>query len=250
MNTKSIDLLNHLICDWTRVKTNIINKYNIIDESLINSFVCLVNKAKEKNKHESCDFNVLRFFHIGETMHSFLLAKFLDMNSEHGQENLFLKLFLQKLKIDKPDTKNWIVTAEKSRVDVLLKRFSPHSVIVIENKSNNAVDQPNQLYRYWYYQIYLKNTQIDYAKKENFKNFKVIYLIPNDWKQPSDNSLSKPLGWSNDLPNTIPIDPIKWKFNKEIVDWLKKSLKQLPKENYRMQEYVKQYIELSIGLKK
>jgi hypothetical protein len=130
MNTKSIDLLNHLIYDWIVIKTNTTNRYNHISKSLVKSFVNLVSEAKEKNKHESCDFNVLRFFHIGETMHSFLLAKFLDMNSEHGQENLFLKLFLQKLKIDKPDTENWIVTAEKGRVDVLLKRFSPHSVIL------------------------------------------------------------------------------------------------------------------------
>ena len=240
MNTKSIDLLNHLICDWIGIKTNTTNRY----KSLINSFLSLVDNAKEKNKNVSCDFNVLRFFHpIGETMHSFLLAKLLDPNSEHGQNNLFLKLFLQKLNIDKPDTENWIVTAEKSRVDVLLKRFSPHSVIVIENKSNNAVDQPNQLYRCWYYQIYLKNTKIDYTKKENFKNFKVIYLIPNDWKQPSDNSLTRPSYLPNDLPDEIPIKPKIWKFNKEIVEWLEQSLEQLPEKNYRMQEYVKQYIE-------
>jgi hypothetical protein len=47
----------------------------------------------------------------------------------------------------------------------------------------------------------------------------------------------------NDLPDEIPIKPKIWKFNKEIVEWLEKSLEQLPEDNFRMQEYVKQYIE-------
>lgn len=67
------------------------------------------------------------------------------------------------------DNENWTVTAEKGRVDILLKRTHPHSVIIIENKSNYANDQENQLYRYWHQEIY-KTIQEKFATQLYLKS--------------------------------------------------------------------------------
>lgn len=59
----------------------------------------------------------------------------------HGQGNSFLQLFLKHIGLDTQDGDEWIFTAEAGRVDVMLKRFHPSSVVIIENKSNWAGDQ-------------------------------------------------------------------------------------------------------------
>jgi len=212
--------------------------------NILKNFQVIQINAKAKNKEESCDFNMLRLFHIGETRHSILLANILNPNSEHGQENLFLLNFLLKIGIECPDKGQWIVTAEKGRIDVLLKRVHPHSVVVIENKSNLAVDQTHQLYRYWHQEIFYPNRHrsMDYTGQHPEK-YQIIYLTPADWKQPTSNSLMKPSDWPSNLPDPLPIVPMIWKFDKEISEWLNSSLQEIPYGNYRLKEYIKQYIE-------
>ena len=107
-------------------------------------------------------------------MHSFLIANIINPNSEHGQGDLFLKSLLKKLDIEVYENDNWIVTAEIGRIDILIKRENPHTVIVIENKSNYAIDQENQIYRYWYQEIYLPNKK--QLKPISEENYHIIYL--------------------------------------------------------------------------
>jgi hypothetical protein len=246
---KHTELNNFLISNFERL--NFINtntKLTHVDNILI-EFKIEKEKIKEKNKTQSVLFNPLSFFPIGETMHSFLIANLINPNSEHGQGDLFLKLFLKILNIDDyKETDNWIVTAETGRIDILIKRQNPHTVIVIENKSNFAIDQENQLYRYWHQEIYLPNLKQFGSKTvekiTNNKNYRVIYLTPADWKIPSNHTQLKPIGYNKDLPSTMPIVPEIWVFNNQIVEWLSHSLNQLNKENHRLREYIKQYIEL------
>lgn len=213
--------------------------------SLLKEFQNISAVAREQNRLSSCDLNFFRLFHIGEIGHSYLLAKFLNPYAEHGQGRLFLNIFLKMLGITDPEKGQWIVTAEKGRIDVLLKRRDPHSVIVIENKSNDAGDRPNQLYRYWYQELFSPNSHqsYDYAAK-NPDHFCMLYLPSGDWKNPSDNSLHKPTGWDTELPEKMPIEPILWSFDNQIVEWLEECKNQLPKNNFRMNDYVSQYIEL------
>ena len=213
---------------------------------IIEEFQKIQNESQLKNKETSCDFNILKLFSINEPMHSFLLAKILNPNSEHGQGNLFLTSFLNKLGIEFPEQGQWAISAEKGRIDILLKRQNPHSVIVIENKSNFANDQPNQLYRYWYREIFYPNRHIkNYSySKQHPEKYQVIYLTPSDWKQPNENTTLKPKEWADDLPNIMPVELKIWKFNTHIVDWLNETYKEIPKENFRLKEYVKQYIEI------
>ena len=205
-------------------------------------------KIKEKNKTQSVLFNPLTFFPIGETMHSFLIANLINPNAAHGQGSLFLISFLKLLDIEVYKNDNWIVTAEVGRIDILLKRNHPHTVVVIENKSNYASDQENQLYRYWFQEIYLPNYKKlgdkTVEQTTNSNNYQIVYLTPADWKLPSVHAIKRPNGYDVTLPDKIPIEPKIWLFNKQIVHWLAEASKQLHQDNHRLREYIKQYIEL------
>lgn len=216
---------------------------------LISEFSKISKDRKLKNKKESCDFNVFSFFKVDEPKHSSLLAFLLNPHESHGQGNLFLKNFLERLNILNPQSNNWTVTAEKGRIDILLTRVNPHSIVIVENKSNRAVDQQFQLYRYWYHQIHKRKYQIDYATDEYKQKYQIVYLTPHHSKIPTDNSLSKPdisygLPDHLNLPDKIPIEPKIWEFEKDIAELLESSINNLDTENYRLKEYLFQYIEL------
>ena len=216
---------------------------------LLLEFLKFSKDRKQKNKQESCDFNVFSFFKVDEAKHSSLLAFLLNPYESHGQGNLFLKNFLKRLNILNPNSNNWTVTAEKDRIDILLTRVNPHSIIIIENKSNRAVDQQFQIYRYWYHQIHKRKYQIDYATDEYKQKYQIVYLTPHHSKFPTDNSLSKPdisygLPDHSNLPDKIPIEPNVWEFSKEIFELLESSITQLETENHRLKEYIFQYLEL------
>ncbi len=207
-------------------------------------------RNRERNRANSYQLNVFRFFEPGETTHSRLLAYFLDPNETHGQSNVFLVEFLRLLKIAKPDKGRWIVTAEKGRIDVLLKRKDPHSVVIVENKSNYATDQSNQLYRYWYQEIYKQQKEHSVSKQliENppDTHYQIIYLAPAHWKQPGKQSLQKPAALKHELelPEWVPQNLVKHRlFSDFVVEWLTYCLDKLPESNYRLNEFVKQYIE-------
>ena len=86
------------------------------------------------------------FSGISEPIHSRILHFFLSDNPMHGQGKLFLSAFLEYIGFEKDKgNEEWIITAEEGRVDVLLRRLNPLGAVIIENKSNWAGDQPNQL---------------------------------------------------------------------------------------------------------
>jgi hypothetical protein len=67
-------------------------------------------------------------------------------------------LFLEKLELKNYEDDHWKVYAEKGNADVLIQSTYPiRKTIIIENKSNWAEDQSNQLYRYWHNHIYSHN---------------------------------------------------------------------------------------------
>ena len=220
--------------------------------SLLENVFSIINKSLQKNieqnKHTSCNFNALKFFSIDETLHSKLLAKLLNPKAEHGQGNKFLVEFLKLLEIEKPEEGDWNITAETGRIDVLLKRSSPESIIIIENKSNWATDQQNQLYRYWHQEIYSKTKEINVSfYADNVSRYRIIYLPPNEFKQPELHSYSRPNeeNWKNrNLPEHIPLTFEIRTFKEFISIWLENCISTLPESNHRMREYLKQYIEI------
>jgi hypothetical protein len=236
------DFLDNLTIELVKKKNNYqsnIVKYN--NEILID----YLQKRKEveaKNKINSHLFNPLKQLKIAETAHSYLLSNLLNPYGNHGQGNLFLKIFLEDLDIEVNQGDIWHVTAEIGRIDIMLKRKFPHTVIIIENKSNFAVDQESQLYRYWYQEIYKStNNNTDIIKD---KNYQILYLTPSELKIPNKNSLVRPEDYDKTLPEEIPIEPKILYFQTYVVNWLQKAILKLNLENYRLREYLKQYIEL------
>jgi hypothetical protein len=217
---------------------------------LFKKYLQISEENKGQEKLNSNRLNIFNFFHVDEKKHSVLLGMLLNQKGEHGQGNLFLIEFLKKLNIETPQIGNWIITVETGRVDIMLKRLEPHSVIIVENKSNYATDQENQLYRYWYSEIYIptQHEGVEYSKKHPEK-YKVIYLSPAQWKEPNDNSLQKPIYLGDsDLPDEIPVRPITWYFSNQIAEIIDSTLNEIHTENHRLKQYLHQYKELIISL--
>lgn len=246
-----IEPLKKVFSDYLALSDRNNGKFLSLKE-VLSSFSLLLKSYKKENRKKSIGFNVLDFFSIDEKTHSYIIAYLLNPNEDHGQGRLFLNLFLKRLGVLLPaaEEDEWVVTAEKGHVDIMLRRDQPHSIILVENKSNNADDQPNQLYRYWHEMIFLPNRH-----KENPIQFisdhsdcyKIIYLAANGFKQFSLDSVTKP----KNLPKNLNSDKLpellekidKWSFSKDIVDWLEDSCKKLDKENHRLREFITQYLE-------
>lgn len=206
-------------------------------------------EAHIKDGHNFNIFDLLKKefdFHIKETMHSKLLKFLLNPNETHGQGDVFLLEFLTMIGIESPTKGRWQVTAESERIDLLIQRNEPLSVIVIENKSNWAGDQQNQLYRYWYRAIFLKTNEISYDfYRKNSHKYQILYLAPNINKLCSNQSLEKP---DNDpdniysgLPPKVPMDINTLTFDNDIQQWLGKCESRIPNTNHRVREYINQY---------
>lgn len=245
MKEKDNILLAKMIDDFSFFRSERIRNTTSNVIQLLSEYQISLDRIQKLNQKESVLFNCLNFFEIGETKHSFIIAKLLNPYAEHGQGNLFLKCFLEQLGIEVFKLDHWIVTAETGRVDIMLKRSHPRTIILIENKSNYAPDQDNQIYRYWHQQIYLPNSDLNISIEDatNKKNYQIIYLTPNEWKQPSENSLRKPTSFADSLPLEVPIEPKTWLFNRQLVQWLERSIELLPKDNHRLKQFVIQYIE-------
>ena len=116
-----------------------------------------VLKDIEKQMSEGAGFNVFSLCGVDhyETMHSKILAEFLNPQGRHGQRTLFLKFFQQMLKdhfkFEGEFSDSTSVTTEVAfggdRFDILIEDESRKSICVIENKIF-AGEQPEQLERY------------------------------------------------------------------------------------------------------
>lgn len=216
----------------------------------IDDFVSIMEQVKEerqKNIQSGKFVNVFslwnEFSGIKEPIHSRILQFFLSANPMHGQGNKFVHLFLKQIGMEFDESDEWYSTAEIGRVDVMLKRFHPRSVVIIENKSNWAGDQPNQLYRYWYENIHhcCDDCSRDFYKTH--PEYKAVYLVPKKAKIPSDDSLQKPSDYPTDLPDILPMKPLVLSFDEEVATWLDDCVASLPKENTPLINLISQYKE-------
>ena len=202
------------------------------------------------DKKNGLHFNVFDLFRndckigIEERIHSKLINFLLDSTASHGQGKLFLNEFLKLLDIEKPDEGIWNITVEKGYIDILLYRSDPESIIIIENKSNNARDQQNQLYRYWHDAIYLKMRHKEKHKayfSNNKNKYQLIYLAPNVGKIYEEQTKIKPIDWDENLPQDVPMEIEVLYFDNFIQKWLDNCINCLPAERIRIKEYIVQY---------
>lgn len=184
------------------------------------------------------------FSGISEPIHSRILHFFLSDNPMHGQGKLFLSAFLEYIGFEKDEgNEEWIITAEEGRVDVLLRRLNPLGAVIIENKSNWAEDQPNQLYRYWYENIHKRKEDSDTYYYSKHPEYKIVYLVPDETKHINSNSTSRPVDYPEDLPEELPMKPKVMTFHTDIPKWLGECMKGLPAENTPLRNLIAQYIE-------
>ena len=254
---KKISSMGQVVNDWSDVCIQERRLYydrlkDVVDICLQHS-----NAKKqiiEQHRQDGHLFNTFflwnRFTGISEPTHSRILHFLLSDDNLHGQGNLFLMELLKKLNIESPEMGQWIPSAELGRVDVRLVRQNPRSVVVIENKSNWAGDQPNQLYRYWYNNIHSCAEDCLPEFYQDNDRFKIVYLVPNEIKQISNHSLLKPsIDWFQglskeeyeSLPDILPMTPIIWLFDTQINQWLQKCEDLLDVRNTPLRNFIKQY---------
>lgn len=246
----SREQLNHLLSDFHMMYGAIGINHFPFDQ--VAKWYQSVKEDEKQHLKDGHKFNVFSLladkygFYFQETMHSRLLKFFLDETEMHGQGNSFLISFLNKLNVYAPELGKWNVTAEVGRIDLLIERKRPESIIVIENKSNWAYDQNNQIYRYWYQAIFSKTKETDesfYAV--NSGKYQIIYLAPQIHKEISENSLSRPRNNSkydhSILPATVPMEIKKISFDDFIQDWFEECINLLTEDNHSVREFINQY---------
>lgn len=253
LSSKNLSEYGNVVNDIFSLKTAEEVSYISALRDIITSlpdFAKMVDEDRRANTADGHNFNVFKLLEIchvkiDETNQSRILKFLLEPNEMHGQGNLFLKLFLRKLNIgvsDDFDKEHWKVDREDGQVDLLLTRESPLAVVVIENKSNGAVDRPNQLYRYWHYAIYsrTKETDHDFYEREK-ERFRIVYLAPNDGKMPSAQTKERPPYFPKTLPTILPMKVDIRTFDNFIYQWLEDCKQALPPINHALREFLRQY---------
>lgn len=195
--------------------------------SVIDNFQKFERDYEINNLRESVDFNVFNFiksvFWLDEPKHSRIIAFLLNPEEIHGQKEIFLYLFLEMLGIKDFKNKKWSVYAEKGNVDILITSNHPFKkTIIIENKSNWAIDQDYQLYRYWYSNIFKFNSENLEASFDSDNN-RVVYLSPSEVKIYTPQSIARPVIGYEDGPELMDDNIINtWYFHIHLKEWLLK----------------------------
>lgn len=112
-----------------------------------------------------------------ELLHSEIIAELLRPDGAHKCGDIFLQKFMRSIGIDpqaqdfsKVELKTEAATDESRRIDILI--VWGNNAVIIENKLNNAVDQPDQL------KDYLKDTE-----HKGKKVLKMVYIPLFAWKR-------------------------------------------------------------------
>jgi hypothetical protein len=238
--------INEVLDDYLNLKAEAIVKSIPLADQVLAKWMAEKAELKEKNRTDGSLFNPLKSIDIGETTHSTLLGDLLNPQGSHGQKKLFLESFLTLIGVPDPAKGKWVVTVEKGRIDILLCRLKPSSVVIIENKSNNANDQPNQLYRYWHQKIYTPYPKLDYQSDNTKRSFQIVYLPPDSCKKLDEDSLNRPreLAYVMPLHERIPIKPHVLPFQDLMKNWLAGSAGKIAATNFRLTAFLKFYSEL------
>jgi hypothetical protein len=159
------------------------------------TFLAAKYNANLKKRNVDIGFNLFELIsdhYYRETFHSDILNALLDPVGKHQERDKYLRLFLEYLclqhgaKIDLTDYSNAEVVKEAGRIDVLIKDETSKRAIIIENKINDATDQPRQL------PGYLKKV-IDWG----YVCDAIIYLRLNGYTPPDMT------GWKDGEPEQV-----------------------------------------------
>lgn len=209
-------------------------------ENLLEKAEIIKNKYDDLAEYTGENFNVFNILRLDEKelMHSAFIANLLNVKGNHGQKDVFLKLFIKQIKdlfsdresnkesLEKFDTLNSSVKEEEyigkvdyesgegGRIDMVVK--DGNNVILIENKIG-AGDQEAQLHRYFNY----------------YKGSPIVYLTPFG-SEPSENS-------KGHLENNKDFVCISYK--QHIVNWIENCIKEMANKPI-IRETLNQYLHL------
>ena len=193
-------------------------------------------RAAERAAVETADFNVFRVLRLARKeviTHTPFLANLLNPRGTHAQGDLFLRLFLDRLRakqahLPAPRPKaRWLVLTEQvtelGNFDIRLWSHDLRCQIVIENKIG-AGDQEDQLARYW--KKMMKHTaQFDFPV--------LVYLTPSE-REPQQTK--EPLPPYTNLT-----------YHEDICTLLESALSESalpPIQSPRLQHTLEQYLEI------
>ena len=152
------------------------NNSHKIDFEVISKLLADLKTPLEKYKQK--DFNIFIAFsdtYYKENLHSAILAYILDPSTPRIGNIAYLKTFLKETDKDlinySQDGNSVKILREKGRIDILISNGS--QCIIIENKINDAEDQPNQLCRYY-----------NYARQKGLEVLKIFYIPLDISKNP------------------------------------------------------------------
>lgn len=138
-------------------------------------------------------FTISSDLYYRENFHSDIIQAFLDPNAKHNEGSKYLDLFIKLLNkldtktiIDLDDFNNTHVEREKSHIDLLITDDVSKKAIILENKINNAEDQPRQLPRYY-----------DKISGKGYEVVIIVYLTLQEGKEPDRN------GWTEEDSNNV-----------------------------------------------
>jgi len=154
---------------------------------LIKAFRDYKDRTLEKYKQITPDFNAFSTVDLLELQLSRLIGELLNPHGAHGQDSLFLDLFIKQFLQDKNipgESSQASLELEHSlpdnsgRIDIFID-FDKSFRLAIENKPF-APDQPSQIERYYEYM----------DKNYGSENFLILYFSP-DGSPPSNFSMPK-----------------------------------------------------------
>lgn len=203
-------------------------------------FASELSLIREKERQKlPYNFNVIEELHANENANTRILLKLLSNNT--SGEYVFLKSFISMMshingvsftlsQVFRPK-----IEYNKENIDGLIEDSSKQYAIIIENKINGAIDQDNQLLRYF-------NTVKQHGVNES--NIYIIYLTLDGTKEVSSNS----------LPNRLREDLVKNKrfikmnYKDNILPWLKEDiLPEIKIKDNLIESGIRQYIDYLEG---
>jgi hypothetical protein len=134
--------------------STIIEQFNNLSQKYNTSIQKKLDIEKQIRIEEKKNFFSSIMSYKLERFHSELLRMIIDPRTEYIGNDDFLKIFLDTIKVDNLFQKEIFVKTEEGNndygfIDIII--YDNDYAIIIENKINGAIDQPNQLARYYYY---------------------------------------------------------------------------------------------------
>ncbi len=152
-------------------------------------------KYRKLNELSNDKFNIFSILYKSSdevNLHSKFIYELLNPHASHGQNRLFLKLFMNEIEINF-NCKNASAFREKHNIDILLQ--SPNQSVIIENKINTQ-DHSNQLSKY-----YNKIKKLGYKEENIFLLYLTLFGEDANEKQISSKVIN--ISYESNILNWI-----------------------------------------------